>query len=114
VLQAAQAMFSADVFNCWSCHQQGARKPEGPPEGWAPDLTLAHERLNPDWIARWIADPQKLQPGTKMPTFYPPDDPASNAPPDILGGQPQRQIEVLRDYIFTLGMRRSGTMSAQP
>ena len=113
-LRAAQSLMSPDVFNCWSCHQQGARKPEGPPEGWAPDLTLAHERLNPDWIARWIADPQRLQPGTKMPTFYPPDDPAGGAPPDILGGQPQRQIDVLRDYIFTLGMRRSGTMSAQP
>jgi cbb3-type cytochrome oxidase cytochrome c subunit len=113
-LQAALEMFGRDVFNCWSCHQQGARKPEGPPEGWAPDLALAHERLNPDWIARWIADPQKMMPGTKMPTFYPPDDPQSGAPPDILGGDPKRQIEVLRDYIFTLGRRRGGTMSAHP
>jgi cytochrome c2 len=104
-MQAALRMFARDYFNCWSCHQQGARKPEGPPEGWAPDLTLAHERLNPDWIARWIENPQALMPGTKMPTYYDPDDPRGSAPPDVLGGDPQRQIQILRDYVFTLGTR---------
>ena len=29
---------SKDYFNCFSCHQQGDKHPEGPPEGWAPDL----------------------------------------------------------------------------
>lgn len=104
-LQAALRMFTEDYFNCWNCHQQGARKPQGPPEGWAPDLTLAHERLNPDWIARWIENPQKLMPGTRMPTYYDPEDPKGSAPPDVLDGDPQRQIEALRDYVFTLGAR---------
>jgi cbb3-type cytochrome oxidase cytochrome c subunit len=106
-LQAALKMFSPDYFNCWNCHQQGARKPQGPPEGWAPDLVLARERLNPDWIARWIENPQKMMPGTKMPTYYDPEDPKGSAPPDILGGEPQRQIMALKDYIFTLGTERS-------
>ena len=104
-LQAALRMFTEDYFNCWNCHQQGSRKPQGPPEGWAPDLTLAHERLNPDWIARWIENPQKLMPGTKMPTYYDPEDPKGSAPPDVFDGDPQRQIEALRDYVFTLGAR---------
>jgi cytochrome c2 len=113
-LQAAVKMFSPDYFNCWNCHQQGAKKPEGPPEGWAPDLTLAHQRLNPDWIARWIANPQKLMPGTKMPTYYDPEDMKGSAPPDVLGGDPERQISLLRDYVFTLGQKRAGGMGAQP
>jgi len=104
-LQAALRMFTEDYFNCWNCHQQGSRKPQGPPEGWAPDLTLAHERLNPDWIARWIENPQKLMPGTRMPTYYDPEDPKGSAPPDVFDGDPQRQIEALRDYVFTLGAR---------
>ncbi len=104
-MQAALTMFTGDYFNCWNCHQQGSRKPQGPPEGWAPDLTLAHERLNPDWIARWIENPQKLMPGTRMPTYYDPEDPKGSAPPDVLDGDPQRQIEALRDYVFTLGAR---------
>jgi cbb3-type cytochrome oxidase cytochrome c subunit len=114
-LQAALKMFGPDYFNCWNCHQKGAQKPPGPPEGWAPDLMLAHERLNPDWIARWIENPQKLMPGTRMPTFYDPEDPKGSAPPDVLGGDPARQIQALRDYVFTLGLRRAGaSRGAQP
>ncbi len=113
-LQAAVKMFGPDYFNCWNCHQRGAQKPSGPPEGWAPDLNLAHQRLNPDWIARWIENPQKLMPGTRMPTFYDPADPKGSAPPDVLGGDPKRQIEALRDYVFALGLRRTGLMGAQP
>ena len=114
-MQAALRMFGPDYFNCWSCHQQGARKPSGPPEGWAPDLTLAFRRLNADWIERWLANPQKLMPGTKMPTYYDPEDPAGSAPPDVLGGDPHRQIKALSEYVFTLGFGRSGAGApAQP
>jgi len=113
-LKAAMTMFSPDYFDCWNCHQQGARKPQGPPEGWAPDLTLAARRLNPDWISRWIQDPQKLMPGTKMPTFYDPADPKGSAPPDVLGGEPDLQIEALTQYVFTLGQKRAAAMGTQP
>ncbi len=113
-MQAALRMFTPDYFNCWNCHQQGAKKPQGPPEGWAPDLMMAHERLNPDWIARWIKDPQKLMPGTRMPTFYDPADPRGSAPPDVLDGDPDRQIDALSQYVFTLGQKRAGMTGAQP
>lgn len=96
-LKAARTMFSKDYFDCLSCHQQGEKKPEGPTEGWAPDLNMARERLNPYWVIKWLQDPQKVQPGTKMPSFYP------EGPDDILGGKDDRQIEALRDYIMTLG-----------
>ena len=43
-------------------------------------------RLNPDWIVTWLRNPQKLQPGTKMPSFYNLDDDAPDGPDDILGG----------------------------
>src|SRR5262249_10127980 len=69
--RAGEQLASEDYFSCFSCPQQGAKKPEGPPEGWAPDLSLARTRLNPDWIVQWLEDPQKLMPGTKMPSFYP-------------------------------------------
>lgn len=95
--EAGQLLMSEAYFNCFSCHQRGDRKPEGPPDGWAPDLAMAHERLNPDWLLKWIRDPQKVMPGTKMPSFYP------DGPPDILGGHDEEQIRALRDYILTLG-----------
>jgi mono/diheme cytochrome c family protein len=96
-IEAGKVLMSTDYFACFSCHQQGDQKPEGPPEGWAPDLGMAHERLNPEWILEWIHDPQKVMPGTKMPSFYP------GGPDDVFGGDEAKQIEALRDYIFLLG-----------
>jgi mono/diheme cytochrome c family protein len=99
-IQAARTLTSAEYFNCFSCHVRAGKNPEGPPEGWAPDLALARQRLNPSWIVKWIQDPQKIQPGTKMPSFYP------GGPDNILEGKDDRQIDALRDYLLTLG--RSG------
>jgi hypothetical protein len=59
---------------------------------------MAHERLNPDWIIAWLRNPQKIMPGTKMPSFFP------GGPPDVLGGDDEAQIRALRDYVITLGM----------
>lgn len=103
-IEAAQKLVNPDNFNCFSCHQQGDKKPEGPPEGWAPDLSLAHSRLNPDWIVRWLRDPQKVQPGAKMPSFFEigQDGKVTGGPDDILGGDGSKQIEALRDYLMVL------------
>jgi mono/diheme cytochrome c family protein/predicted nucleic acid-binding Zn-ribbon protein len=105
-LDAARRLVSKDYFNCYSCHQQGDKKPEGPVEGWAPDLTLARQRLNPDWIIKWLQDPQKVQPGTRMPSFFP------GGPDDILGGKDDRQIEALRDYLMSIGKGAPVTAAA--
>jgi cytochrome c2 len=107
-LVAARRLASSELFNCFSCHQQGARKPEGDPEGWAPDLALARARLRPDWIVDWIRNPQKLSPGTKMPTYYDPDAYDSSGPDEILDGDEDRQIRALRDYLLSLADERSG------
>ncbi len=96
-INAGKQLMSPDYFNCFSCHVQGDKNPEGPPEGWAPNLAMAKHRLNPEWIVQWIHDPQKIQPGTKMPSFYP------GGPDDILGGDEERQIRAIRDYLMVLG-----------
>ncbi len=97
LVAAGRKLVSKDYFDCFSCHQQGEKKPEGPPEGWAPDLALARRRLRPEWMVKWITDPQKVQPGTKMPNFYP------GGPDDILGGDEKRQIQALVEFILSLG-----------
>ncbi|MFQ5863786.1 MAG: c-type cytochrome [bacterium] len=96
-IRAAEKLFSDDYLSCFSCHQVGGKKPEGPPSGWAPDFLLAPDRLNPKWVFDWIAEPQAIQPGTTMPSFYP-----DAAPPDILGGDPNKQIEAIRDYLMNI------------
>jgi mono/diheme cytochrome c family protein len=113
-IEAGQLLASPDYFNCYSCHQQGETKPEGPKEGWAPDLAMAKSRLNPDWIVRWLRDPQALQPGTKMPSFYDFEDPSPDGPDDVLGGSDEKQVEALRDYILSLHAEAKPVMAEAP
>jgi len=65
----ARAMFDSQEVQCISCHIRGGILPEGDKANWGPDLALAPRRLRPQWILRWLEDPQLLQPGTAMPTF---------------------------------------------
>src|SRR5262249_12113789 len=102
-LEAGKLLTSKEYFDCFSCHQRGAQKPQGPPEGWAPDLAMAHVRLNPEWIIKWLHDPQKVMPGTKMPSFFT-DPEGHSGPPDILAGSDEAQIRPLRDYILSSGL----------
>ncbi len=102
-VEAGKLLASVDYFSCYTCHQQGERKPEGPEEGWAPDLAMASERLNPDWIVEWIKDPQALMPGSRMPAFYDFSDDSPDGPDDVLGGNDLEQVKALRDYLLTLG-----------
>jgi mono/diheme cytochrome c family protein len=105
-VEVGKLLASPEYLACFRCHQQGDKKPEGNPEEWAPDLSLARQRLNPDWITRWLLDPQKIQPGTKMPTYFADD---KSGPEDILGGDETKQIIALRDYILSLGKEQTDT-----
>jgi hypothetical protein len=58
---------------------------------------MARQRLNPNWILKWLQDPQNIQPGTKMPSFYP------GGPDNVLNGKDDKQIEALRDYLMSIG-----------
>ncbi len=86
----------ADVeAQCGGCHVRGKLTPEGkPPSDWAPDLSLAQQRLQPDWILAWLKDPQKLYPGTKMPTF--PWDTFTQFP-----GSPDVKMQAVKDWLMS-------------
>ncbi len=88
-------------LQCLSCHYTG-KIPEGKTAGdLAPNLTLAKNRLKPDWIIDWIINPDVIQPGTKMPQFYPDMKEPSPFSPD-LGGDAKEQIKALRDHVLTI------------
>jgi mono/diheme cytochrome c family protein len=111
-VQAGEILASKDYLSCFSCHVHGSQNPEGSPDSWAPNLAMAAHRLYPDWIVKWLQDPQKLMPGTKMPTFYA-DPNAPDGPPDILGGNDDEQILALRDYVISLGLPQAQPPPAQ-
>jgi len=111
-VEAGRTLASQDYLSCFSCHVRGGKFPEGEKDSWAPDLAMASKRLRPAWIIDWLHDPQKLLPGTKMPSFYAdPDNP--DGPPDILNGNDDDQIRALRDYVISIGLEQSGQLPTQ-
>lgn len=93
-----------DLYQCAKCHPTGsADLSELSASDLAPDLALAYRRLKPDWIVEWIIDPQKLQPGTRMPTFF-----YEGQAPDgeTLGGDVREQAKAISAHIWNLGKRK--------
>ena len=91
-----------EKWQCVKCHVVAGKLPNQEPANMAPDLAKVPGRLRADWIARWLTEPTKIQPGTRMPTNFP-SDPTENAFPEILGGDQKKQIEAVRAYVLTLG-----------
>ena len=46
-----------DLLRCQQCHVLGAIPRDQPTENLAPDLRMAPDRLNPDWIDQWLKNP---------------------------------------------------------
>ncbi|MBE7547483.1 MAG: hypothetical protein HS127_10220 [Planctomycetia bacterium] len=67
------------------------------PADWAPDLMLAKTRLKPEWIKKWLLDPQSIQPGTKMPKFF-----REGEFQEYIPGTPEEQVEVMKDFLMNL------------
>jgi len=68
-IAAGQKRF--EKLGCNQCHPAGTKLPSNPDKSnWGPDLGLARARLKSQWIHDWLRDPQGIQPGTKMPSFF--------------------------------------------
>ena len=106
-LHAGQKLF--DSFQCIKCHKSNP-EPGLSSSFLAPDLVMSKERLRPDWVLDWLKDPQALQPGTMMPTFFPEgQSPVQN----ILGGDSAKQIKALRDYLWIFGTQEAAALAVR-
>jgi mono/diheme cytochrome c family protein len=88
-----------EKLKCQQCHVLGAVPKDQPTANLAPDLRMASERLQPEWILQWLKRPLDFLPGTRMPGFWP-DYPKSFYPE--LGGSAEAQILAIRDHLLTL------------
>jgi mono/diheme cytochrome c family protein len=71
--ETAVALLGQRGFGCVNCHVlAGKIPPGGEPETLGPDLALAHRRMTERYFDRWIANPQRIIPGTPMPQFLQP------------------------------------------
>lgn len=99
-IEAAKKLLTPEYLDCLSCHVRGQETRAVKPAERAPDLSLVPQRLNPDWIIRWLRDPQSFQPGVKMPSFF---EDENSGPEEILGGDEARQMIALRDFLVSQG-----------
>ena len=109
-LAAGKELVSTDNFACGSCHIINGVRPAAGPTVWAPDLAYGHHRLRPQWINKWVRDPAKLVPGIRMPGYYPE---GSQGPAGIFGGDVDRQVQALVDYVVSLGNPESVTVKGR-
>lgn len=88
-----------NAYNCVSCHTGGFNNGEQ----LAPNLHKAGKRLRPSWIRLWLKDPQKIMPGTSMPTFF--TEEGKGLEEGYFGGDADKQIDALTKYIIELGKK---------
>jgi hypothetical protein len=62
----ARQLFTSQQAPCLKCHLTG--NPEHDKNASAPNFLQAGERLKPGWTFRWLLDPQRVIPGTAMPS----------------------------------------------
>ncbi|MGC1227063.1 MAG: c-type cytochrome [Candidatus Sulfotelmatobacter sp.] len=100
----ARSLFSSTAAPCLKCHATG--DPNHDKIATAPNFLLAKERLKPDWVERWITDPQAVSPGTSMPSGLFKEENnqwvfAGPTPPSFQGYEGDHR-KLLTDYIFQL------------
>jgi cytochrome c2 len=100
----ARSLFSSTAAPCLKCHATGDAAHDK--TATAPNFLLARERLKPDWVERWILDPQAISPGTAMPSglFRRENEHwvFSGPVPASFQGYDRDHSKLLVDYIFQL------------
>jgi cytochrome c2 len=89
----ARQMVSGMLLGCIKCHTFAGNKAEGV-QGI--DMTIMTKRLQRDWYFAYLLDPQKLRPGTRMPTAW---TNGMTVLPDLVDGTANGQIEAIWIYL---------------
>jgi mono/diheme cytochrome c family protein len=112
--EMARSLFSSPAAPCLKCHATG--DPAHDRTATAPNFLQAKGRLKPDWVERWIIDPQAISPGTAMPSglFRRENNHwvFSGPTPPSFQGYDKDQTKLLVDYIFQLTAEEQRRVSA--
>ena len=65
---AGRHLVGGQALSCIKCHDFGPHPSTGIR---AVSLTTMHQRLRPEWVDRYLRDPQLYRPGTRMPAPWP-------------------------------------------
>jgi mono/diheme cytochrome c family protein len=66
-IETGRHLVGKNAFGCVSCHDI-AGVPNSGTRG--PDLAGMNQRVRYEWYLRWLEQPQRIQPGTRMPSVF--------------------------------------------
>lgn len=104
-----QLVYADGGFSCIGCHAVGSEPATQVFEAEGINLAYSAERLRPAYFQRWIRNPLKIDPQTKMPTYF--DESGASPLDGILGGDADRQIEAMWNFVRSLGGGRTPTVA---
>jgi mono/diheme cytochrome c family protein len=90
---AGRQLVGKNAFGCISCHDL-AGIPNTGTRG--PDLASMNQRVRYDWYRRWLEQPQRLSPGTRMPSVF---TNGKSLVESILAGSGDAQAEAMWAYL---------------
>ncbi len=93
VKAAGRFLVGSQALSCIKCHTFAGQRAEGV-QGI--DLTIVTRRLQPGWFHRYLLEPQRVRPGTRMPASWPDGE---TFYPNLLGGKTAAQIEAIWQYL---------------
>lgn len=96
LLPVAKQLVSNTGLNCVSCHNIGKTPAVGVFEAPGINFMLVRERIRPDYFDRWVRSPIRVEPETKMPTYF---NGEASVLPTILDGKAGPQVEALWNYL---------------
>ena len=85
-------------YGCITCHGVGDEPPMAAFEAVGVNFAQSAERLRPGWYHRWMDDPLRITPSTRMPRYA---DPVSGKAvrPDILNGDATAQFDAIAAWL---------------
>ncbi|MEZ6037096.1 MAG: c-type cytochrome [Planctomycetota bacterium] len=103
---AQQAVFGERLvaqgtgFGCVQCHALAGKPAVQVFEREGIDLKVARGRLRHEYYTRWLADPTRLDPDSRMPKYA--DAKGKTAFTDVLGGDAPAQFEAIWQFLGSL------------
>jgi mono/diheme cytochrome c family protein len=97
-------------FACVTCHAVGPAAATQVFESEGVNLAYSSERLLPSFFRRWLRNPMKVDPTTKMPVYF--DEEGKSPVTTIYDGDGDKQIEALWHYLRSVGHGRGARPGA--
>ena len=92
-VEAGRFLVSKKAFGCVNCHDLAGIPATGTR---GPDLASMQQRVRYDWYRRWLEQPQRMEPGTRMPAIF---SDGESLLPGVLDGTADTQAAAMWAYL---------------